>query len=54
MSDFVTALEAQVNLTALWNIVTGAVSVIAISVLFGFGFRLFRRLLKKLTKGGGM
>ena len=51
MSDFITALSAGVNSTALWTEATNAVPLIIAVVVFVFGYTIIRRVTKGAAKG---
>ena len=42
-----------INLNGMWGAVSTAVPLIALCVLFGFGFRFVKKLIKRITKGTG-
>lgn len=45
-SAFTTAVTAE----SLWGIVANAVPILAIAILFGLGFSIYRRLTKGISK----
>lgn len=51
MSAFWTAIQGAITADALWGVLAGAVGFIAITVLFAFGYRLVRRLVKGVSSG---
>ena len=54
MDAVITSLTTSLSATNLWGIVGSVVPFLAISVLFGLGFYLVKRILKKTrnAKGG--
>ncbi len=55
MNEVVTSLTTSVSAANLWGTVGEVVPFLAISVLFGLGFYLVKRILKKIrTAKGGM
>ena len=55
MDAVVTSLTTSLSSANLWATVGSAVPLIAISVLFGLGFYIVKRVLNKTKKGkGGM
>lgn len=55
MDAVVTSLTTSLSSTNLWGTVGSAVPLIAISVLFGLGFYIVKRVLNKTKKAkGGM
>ena len=55
MNEVVTSLTTSVSAASLWGIVGDVVPFLAISVLFGLGFYLVKRILNKVKKAkGGM
>lgn len=51
MAAFWTALQGAITAEQLWGILAGAVGFMAIAVLFSFGYRLVRKLVKGISKG---
>ena len=55
MESVITSLTTSLSAANLWGIVGSVVPFLAISVLFGLGFYLVKRILKKTrTAKGGM
>ena len=55
MDNVVTEIGTALSATNLWGIVGSVVPILAISVLFGLGFYLVKRILNKVKKAkGGM
>lgn len=55
MNTVVTSLTTAVSAENLWGIVGNVVPILAISVLFGLGFYLVKRILNKIKRAkGGM
>lgn len=55
MDAVITALTTSLSATELWGIVGKVVPFLAISVLFGLGFYLVKRILNKVKRAkGGM
>lgn len=55
MSSVITSLTTSLSSSNLWGVVGDAVPLIAISVLFGLGFGLVRKVLNKTkNRKGGM
>lgn len=55
MTAVITSLTSTLSAENLWGIVGNIVPVLAISVLFGLGFYLVKRILNKVKKAkGGM
>ena len=55
MEAVITSLTTTLSATSLWEIVGTVVPFLAISVLFGLGFYLVKRILNKVKKAkGGM
>ena len=54
MDAVVTSLTTSLSATNLWGIVGSVVPFLAISVLFGLGFYLVKRIIRRTrnTKGG--
>lgn len=53
MTEVVTALTTSLSATELWGIVANVVPFIAISVLFGLGFYLVKRVINKVKRAKG-
>ena len=53
MSAVITQLTTSLSAEKLWGIVGNVVPIIAISVLFGLGFYLVKRVLNKFKKAKG-
>ena len=55
MSSVITAITTALSADSLWGIVGEVVPFLAISVLFGLGFYLVKRILNKVKRAkGGM
>lgn len=55
MDNVVTELGSSLSATNLWGIVASIVPILAISVLFGLGFYLVKRIINKIKRAkGGM
>lgn len=55
MTNVVTSIETAVSAENLWGIVGNIVPILAISVLFGLGFYLVKRIINKIKRAkGGM
>lgn len=55
MENVITSLTTSLSATELWGIVGAVVPFLAISVLFGLGFYLVKRILNKVKRAkGGM
>lgn len=55
MEAVITSLTTSLSATNLWGIVGNVVPFLAISVLFGLGFYLVKRILNKTKRAkGGM
>lgn len=55
MNAVITSLTTSLSASNLWDIVGNVVPFLAISVLFGLGFYLVKRILNKVKKAkGGM
>lgn len=55
MNNVVTSIGTAVSADNLWGIVGNIVPILAISVLFGLGFYLVKRIMNKIKKAkGGM
>lgn len=51
MDGFVTAIEAEVTVAALWAVVAGLAGLIAVAVLFGFGNHKAGRVISGIGRG---
>lgn len=53
MQAFITALTGAngISADALWGAVTACASLIVIGVLFAFGYRMVKKVLKGISKG---
>lgn len=53
MSDFITALTGTNGITAdnLWAAVVACAGIIVTAVLFAFGFRMVKKVVKGVSKG---
>lgn len=55
MNTVVTSIGSSLSAENLWGIVGNIVPLLAISVLFGLGFYLVKRIMNKIKKAkGGM
>lgn len=55
MENVVTSIGTAVSADNLWGIVGNIVPILAISVLFGLGFYLVKRIINKIKRAkGGM
>lgn len=55
MNEVVTSVATQLSAANLWGIVGQVVPILAISVLFGLGFYLIKRIINKVKRAkGGM
>lgn len=55
MGNVITSIGTAVSADNLWGIVGNIVPILAISVLFGLGFYLVKRIMNKIKKAkGGM
>lgn len=55
MEAVITSLTTSLSATNLWGIVGNVVPFLAVSVLFGLGFYLVKRILNKVKRAkGGM
>ena len=55
MDSVITSLTSSLSASNLWGIVGSVVPFLAISVLFGLGFYLVKRIINKTKRGkGGM
>lgn len=50
MNNVVTSIGAAVSADNLWGIVGNIVPILAISVLFGLGFYLVKRIMNKIKR----
>lgn len=53
MDAVITALTTSLSADNLWGIVGDVVPILAISVLFGLGFYLVKRVLNKVKRAKG-
>lgn len=53
MDEFVTALTSTLTPSALWQGLVGCAALIGTMVLFAFGYRVVRKLVKGVSKGKG-
>lgn len=53
MDAVITSITTQLSAANLWGIVGSTVPFLAISVLFGLGFYLVKRILNKTKKAKG-
>lgn len=53
MNAVITSLTTSLSAENLWGIVGSVVPIISISVLFGLGFYLVKRVLNKFKKAKG-
>lgn len=53
MESVITSLTTSLSAAELWGIVGNVVPFIAISVLFGLGFYLVKRVLNKVKRAKG-
>lgn len=53
MTTVITSLTSTLSASNLWEIVGNVVPVIGISVLFGLGFYLVKRVLNKIKRAKG-
>lgn len=53
MSAFITALTSEMTSANLWGELAAAGAVIGLMVIFAFGYRVVRRLVKGVSKGKG-
>lgn len=53
MDAVITSLTTSLSADNLWGIIGSVVPIIAISVLFGLGFYLVKRVLNKFKKAKG-
>lgn len=55
MSNVVTSIGTTLSAENLWGVVGSIVPILGISVLFGLGFYLVKRIMNKIKKAkGGM
>lgn len=55
MENVVTSISTSLSSANLWGIVGEVVPILAISVLFGLGFYLVKRIINKIKRAkGGM
>lgn len=55
MTDVITSITTALSASNLWGIVGNVVPILAISVLFGLGFYLVKRIMNKIKRAkGGM
>lgn len=55
MDSVVNSIATSLSAANLWGVVGSIVPILAISVLFGLGFRLVKRIINKTKSGkGGM
>lgn len=55
MTNVITSIGTELSAANLWGIVGEIVPILAISVLFGLGFYLVKRILNKVKRAkGGM
>lgn len=55
MTDVITSISTSLSAANLWGIVGNVVPILAISVLFGLGFYLVKRIMNKIKRAkGGM
>lgn len=53
MQSFMTAINTGLSADALWGAVSTVAPLIITATLFAFGFAMFRRYQKKISKGRG-
>ena len=53
MDNVVSSIATEVSSANLWSVVGSVVPILAISVLFGLGFYLVKRILNKTKKAKG-
>ena len=53
MTNVVTSLTTTLSADVLWGIVGNIVPLLGISVLFGLGFYLVKRIMNKMKKAKG-
>ena len=53
MDAVITSLTTQLSAANLWGVIGSVVPFLAISILFGLGFYLIKRILNKTKKAKG-
>lgn len=53
MTDVITSITTSLSAANLWGIVGNVVPILAISVLFGLGFYLVKRIMNKIKRAKG-
>lgn len=53
MTDVITSITTALSAANLWGIVGNVVPILAISVLFGLGFYLVKRIMNKIKRAKG-
>ena len=53
MTNVVTSLTTTLSADALWGIVGNIIPLLGISVLFGLGFYLVKRIMNKMKRAKG-
>ena len=51
MSGFITALQTTLTSADLWGELTAAAAFIGLMVIFAFGYRVVRKVIKGTSKG---
>lgn len=51
MSGWVSAFQGTWNTASMWTELTGAAALIGLVVVFAFGYRVVRRVVKGASKG---
>lgn len=51
MSGFITALQTNLTSANLWSELTAAAAFIGLMVIFAFGYRVVRKVIKGTAKG---
>lgn len=51
MSGFITALETELTSANLWTELTAAAAFIGLMVVFAFGYRVVRKVIKGAARG---
>lgn len=51
MAGFITALQTTLTSADLWTELTAAAAFIGLMVIFAFGYRVVRKLIKGTSKG---
>ena len=51
MSGFITALQTNLTSANLWSELTAAAAFIGLMVIFAFGYRVVRKVIKGTSKG---